>query len=254
MGVREARGEVVLLLDDDMEPQPACLAAHHAAHAPGRRLGVLGAVPVRLGPDAPPVVQYVGTKFNRHLEKLSRPGHVISIRDFYTGHFSIRRDLLLEVGAFDEDFALYGNEDVELAVRLRSAGVSLCYFPKAVAVQHYEKDFAALARDNVEKGRTAVLCARKHPEAFAGLRLSQYGKGSRKWRAARALLLATSRVAPATPRAVARLVGWLERRRPARLAVYYTLALDYFYWVGARAALAQDPLAGRGSSLAVSAP
>lgn len=241
-GLREARGEIALLLDDDMEPEPACLAAHRAAHRGKTRLGLLAAVPVVLEPDTAPVVRYVGEKFNRHLEKLARPGQVVEIRDFYTGHFSIRRDLLLQLGGFDEDFALYGNEDVELAVRLQKAGVELLYSAEAVARQHYEKDFAALARDNVEKGRTAVLCARKHPEAFERLKLSRFGEGSGKWRALRGLLLALGRVAPATPHRVARFVGWLERWRPENLSGYYALALDYFYWVGARAALAEGPL------------
>jgi hypothetical protein len=36
------------------------------------------------------------------------------------------------------------------------------------------------------------------------------------------------------PDAVIRLMAGLERRRHPRLDRYYAMALDYFYWVGAR--------------------
>src|SRR5580765_7673564 len=36
-GIREATGEILVLLDDDMEPAPAFLAGHGAAHPDGSR-------------------------------------------------------------------------------------------------------------------------------------------------------------------------------------------------------------------------
>ena len=50
-GVRAARGELIVLLDDDMEPAAEFLEAHVGAHATGATRGVLGAVPVALGDD-----------------------------------------------------------------------------------------------------------------------------------------------------------------------------------------------------------
>ena len=42
------------------------------------------------------------------------------------------------------------------------------------------------------------------------------------------------------------LISTLERRPPRRLDRYYTMALDYFYWVGARTALRSGgPVPGR---------
>src|SRR5712691_6997483 len=126
-----------------MEPTSEFLAAHARAHADESRLGVLAAVPVVVDRASPPVVEYIASSFNLHLTKLSRPDHKIGIRDFYSGNFSIRRKVLLEVGLFDEGFKAYGNEDGELAIRLRQAGVQLTYCAEAIARQHYEKDFAA---------------------------------------------------------------------------------------------------------------
>ncbi len=244
-GIRAARGELVILLDDDMEPVPHFLDAHVRAHLSGKRRGILGAVPVAVGPESPPIASFIAKKFNRHLEKLARPDHEIGIRDFYTGNFSIGRDLLLEVGLFDESFRAYGNEDGELAIRLLAAGIELAYSPEALAHQHFEKDFPALARDKIAQGKTSVVCALKHPETLPSLRLGTYRSGSRKWRVLRRALIDASRVIRFLPSWLMRYVHWQERRRTPRLQGIYYLALDYFYWLGVRSAMWEYPKAAR---------
>lgn len=252
-GIREARGSIIILLDDDMSPAAGFLAAHLRAHSAGERLGVIGAAPIAIDAASPSVVRYVGAKFNRHLDTLAR-SESIGFRSFYSGNFSIRREVLNQVGLFDEDFKVYGNEDGELALRLLQGGVRLLYEAAALAHQHYEKDFAALARDNIAKGQTAVLCARKYPGTFGSFKLSTYRHGSHRWRLLRGLLLGLSDRIDATPGRVVRFITWLERRRPARLADYYTLALDYFYWLGARPALRAHPSAPGAERLAPRSP
>src|SRR4029077_11715275 len=123
------------------EPTADFLAVHARAHGDGSRLGVIAAVPVGVDRASSPVVEYIASNFDLHLEKLARPDHEVGIRDFYSGNFSIRRDVLLEIGLFDEGFKSYGNEDGELAIRLRQAGVRVTYSAEAIAWQHYEKDF-----------------------------------------------------------------------------------------------------------------
>jgi glycosyltransferase involved in cell wall biosynthesis len=240
-GIRAARGELVVLLDDDMEPVPHFLDAHARAHRSGARLGVLGAVPIGVGPESPPIVLFVAEKFNRHLEVLARPGHKIGIRDFYTGNFSIPREILFEAGLFDEGFKLYGNEDGELAIRLQAKGIDLVYSSEALARQHYEKDFAALARDKLAQGRTSVACAARHPESIPNLRIGTYRRGSRKWRLLRSALLAASRPLRSLPNWIVDYIKWLEQRRSPSLPSRYYLALDYFYWLGVRLALHEQP-------------
>lgn len=236
-GIAVAMGEIVVLLDDDMEPAPGFLAAHLQAHRSNAALGVMGAVPITFDRSSPPVVQYVGAKFNSHLRRLAQPGHQLKLRDFYSGNFSIRRHILIDVDAFDEAFKIYGNEDLELSLRLLNADVHLIYNREALAHQHYTKNFAALARDNIAKGRTAVLLAQKHPLTLRDLKLSTFRQGSGVWRFVRARLLELSRRWSRTPDRIVRLVTWLEQRQPTRVQFVYALALDYCYWLGATSAL-----------------
>jgi GT2 family glycosyltransferase len=246
LGIQAARGGVLVLLDDDMEPIPGFLAAHHEAHEQHGSRGVMGAVPIRVDAAATPVVRYVGAKFNRHLATLARPDHVFQLRDFFSGNFSIRRELLLQVGGFDEAFTVYGNEDLELSLRLKCAGVEFSYSARALAYQAYSKGFAALAHDNMSKGRTAVLLASKHPETFGSLKLAAYGQGPLSWRLLRSALIGLSTRVEGIPALVIALTTWLERRRPRLTHVYYGPTLDYLYWLGALSAVRENRRSGRG--------
>jgi len=230
LGIREAEGSLVVILDDDMEPSAQLMDAHWDAHQAGIRIGVLGAVPIRLEPTLPPVLQCIGEKFNEHLKKLAEPDYTLKLRDFFSGNFSIRRSLLTEVGLFDDQFNIYGNDDLELSWRLRQAGIQLVYCAEASATQHFEKDYTTLARYNIDKGKTSILFSKLHPEAIHEIKLSTYSQESLKWRLLRACLLSLSQVCKSLPRVIIRSVSWLEKRRSAHLPLYYRFSLDYFYW------------------------
>lgn len=247
-GAREARGRVVVFLDDDMEPVPEFLRAHLEAHPPGARRGVVGAAPIHFDESSAPIVTYRGRGFQRKLEQLAAAPTGLRFNQVYTGNFSIPRDLFLEVGGFDEEFQLYGYEDYELVLRLRKIGVEFAYSADALAHQHYAKDFAALADNTVASGKMAVLFARKHPEIVSELELSHYAQGSRRQRYLRTLLLSLSRVWGGLPSTVIRAGEWLDSRRSARLHAFYDRAFDYFYWYGVERALSTDQRTGRTSS------
>lgn len=239
-GACKATGEILLFLDDDMEPDPDCLNAHLAAHEIAMRQAVMGPIPLSLEAPSTPLVHFLGSKLDVVLKRLAQPGYKMGARDFFSSNLSIRRDLFFEIGAFDQDFRLYGNEDVELACRLFRAKISIAFHPEAVARQHYSKDFAALARDNIDKGRTVVLLAMKHPDVIGQLKLSQYYNSSRKWRYLRAVLLYLSGPFPYVSRSLIRCVRYAERIRPTELNRIYSFALDYCFWLGVERELADN--------------
>ena len=160
-----------------MQAVPELVDRHRSHHPPGSRRCVLGAVPVELGPDSPRAARYVKEKFDLHLARLGEdPEHLERPRSFYTGNASLRTEVMREVGGFDESFDIYGNEDVDLALRLRAIGVELAYDPAALAHQEYGKGLTGLLLDTLAKGTTTVLLARAHPEVFGDLRLAEPGR------------------------------------------------------------------------------
>lgn len=245
-----ARGEVAIVLDDDMRVVPEFVERHRDHHPAGSRRCVLGAVPVELHEGSTHAARYVKDKFDLHLSRLSDPAHLALPRSFYTGNASLRAEVLREVGGFDESFGIYGNEDVELSLRLRKAGVELGYDPEALACQEYGKDLGGLQRDTQAKGRTTVLLARGHPEFFGDLRLAEPYEASRSWLAVRAILLWATRRVPATAGAVFAAAALLERAGFWRSQLFYRPVLDYAFWAGVDAALRESNDEGELSKLA----
>ncbi len=76
--------------------------------------------------------------------------------------FMVRSSVLAEVGTFDEDFFLYG-EEMELQFRIRKAGWEIVYVPE-VGAMHYAGKSAGQARLNstIHNYRGRYLFLRKH--------------------------------------------------------------------------------------------
>jgi len=232
-GIREARGEVVIFLDDDMEPLPDFAKEHYNSHATNAKVGVIGAAPIVIGEHSPPAARYIAEGFNAFLENyLSNPDNKISLSDFYGGSFSIRREFLLQSGLFNESFKLYGYEDAELIHRLINNGLKLIYNPSAVALQHYENDFKTVASNKISSGRMAVLLVRIHPDTFNELKLREYNQAGWKWRVTRLLLIKCGLIIPKTNDIIISLISLAERHKSRYLLKLYDLSIDYFFWYG----------------------
>ncbi len=132
LGVKSARGEIVLILDDDMSLAPGALETHRSFHVAANGAAALGRIVLAPPPGRP-------TCFTRFLEREEtfRETRLIErARDLpfplcLTGHFSAPRSVLVEAGGFDETIRRYGFEDIELGYRLKQRGVRLAYLPEA---------------------------------------------------------------------------------------------------------------------------
>lgn len=240
-GARLAKGEVLLFIDDDMEPCERFVKAHLASHETGPALGVVGAAPIVVGPNPSPIVSYRAAGFARKMERLSIQRDNLRFSDVYTGNFSVRRHLFVAAGGYDEEFRLYGHEDYELSLRLGHAGVRFIFNPAAIARQHYAKTFGALAADIEAEGSTAVLFARKHPEVLASLPLGRYASRSCRTRTRLSTVVLLSRVYPGLASHMSSVVEHTERRTvpPKHQALFarYDRTFELLYWMGAERAL-----------------
>ena len=235
--LEEAGGEILILIDDDMEVVPEFVERHRAHHPEGSLICVLGAVPIKVGGASSRAARYAQAKFDDHLQRLVDPDHLELPRSFYSGNTSLRAEVLREVGGFDESFTAYGNEDVELSLRLRAAGVRLRYDPEALAYQEYGKDLTELLEDAFGMGFTETLLARKHPDVFAESRLATPNDHSRAWLASRAILLRLTRRLPRTRSLVSAFGSALERLGLWRQPLFYRALRDYAFWAGVDAEL-----------------
>ena len=119
-GIAAASGRILVLLDDDMEPDHECLEMHARRHAEDSQLGVVGAAPIVPDQTAPKAASYVTRKFNHHLESLAEEGHQFKLRDFYSGNFSIQRALMVCSNCGVCRDGLYKGQSCDLRVCLRA--------------------------------------------------------------------------------------------------------------------------------------
>ena len=127
VGLELAQGDIVLFLDDDIIPGQDLIAAHAHAHEAGTNI-VAGQV---LQPGEEPLTDGGGAG-----EFLFRSNRRQYISEVMGGNFSVKRDLALKLGGFDENFvhAAYRFE-AEFAARGLSAGEQILFEP-AASIRH----------------------------------------------------------------------------------------------------------------------
>jgi hypothetical protein len=171
-GAEAARGDVVLLLDDDVVPEPEAVRGHAARHAAahgdgeGAGLVVLGAMPLALAPaggEPFPRVLYAADYARAAARWAADPGQVLE--RLWTGNVSLRRADALRVGLHSPAYAGYRHEDRDLGLRCRAAGLTGVYAPELRAVHRYERDPERFFADARAQGAEQALLARLHPDA-----------------------------------------------------------------------------------------
>jgi glycosyltransferase involved in cell wall biosynthesis len=163
LGARAARGRILLFIDSDVWTTPGLLAAHHRHYPPRiRKLGVQGRSLTH--PDAR-VTPFMRVK-EITPDLTLRRRHNLSPVHVVTRNVSILREEFDAAGGFDEGFTGYGWEDIELAMRLQSRGVTFDYEPEALAY-HYHVETLEGSREKLRQaGEGAVYFWRKHGRPF----------------------------------------------------------------------------------------
>jgi GT2 family glycosyltransferase len=182
--VRETSAEFVVIANPDTEPAPDAVKTLREFAAARPRCGIAG--PQLRYPDGTwqpsrrrfPTV--TGTLVRgTPLRYLRRPAehqtdhYLLDERptepveaDWMLGAFLLlRREMLEELGGFDEGFRLYG-EDIELCYRAAKAGWERWYVPAAVVTHRYAAliDRKLLTRRTLWHWRGIARFVRKHPE------------------------------------------------------------------------------------------
>lgn len=159
-GVAQARGQWVLFLDDDIVAPEGLLRAHLdllESHPGWGTIGYAVTDPILI--DAPHF-HYMDSRGVARLAAGSAPG-----RYFVTQNAAVPRAAFQKVGGFDEGFAGYGFEDMEVAFRLEDqAGVRFLALTQPVPVHVHHHTSRQYFDKKRECGRQSLRhIARLHP-------------------------------------------------------------------------------------------
>jgi GT2 family glycosyltransferase len=128
VGLQEARNEIVLFLDDDTIPGADLISAHTRAHATRDCNIIAGQV---LQPGKEPLSDEPGEAGFRFCS--NRRQH---ISELMGGNFSIKREVALKMGGFDENFVHVAYRfEAEFASRALAAGEKILFEPEA-SIRH----------------------------------------------------------------------------------------------------------------------
>ncbi len=179
-GLGIARGELVIFLDDDMEPTRSFVQAHAEAHLRAQIMNLIvsGYSPVVLGPDSTPLHQYLAHAYDDYFRELENVpalrGHAqgdsrqVRLASPLGGNFSIRTTPMRELGGFNETY-MSARDDLELGARLWQAGFRFAFSRQARANMHLCLTAEELVRRAAERARNDVQFARAYPWAMASL-------------------------------------------------------------------------------------
>ncbi len=189
VGVQKAQGTYVLFIGDDIFLEPEACEKHVdsftlrlATLVQGESFATLGFTTWDPAVGITPVMRWLETSgWQFGYPKISRYAHNFLPKDIqhqytYTSHVSLPLSIAKK-HPFRTDVHLYGWEDIEWGMRLRSAGVRLCYEPDAKALHHHRIHFEESLLRMETLGRSAVEIAKKVPEfdrSPKGLKLFLY--------------------------------------------------------------------------------
>jgi GT2 family glycosyltransferase len=166
LGIRQARGRHVVLLNNDAVAAPSFVRELVEAAEADRRVGMVAAKVLHLAERD--VIDTVGhllypDGLNRGRGRRERDtGQYDGLRTalFPSGAAALyARRMLDDVGLFEERLFLYG-DDAELGLRGRVAGWTCALAPRAVAYHHYSRSvgpYSRLKAFYVERNRVLVL-------------------------------------------------------------------------------------------------
>jgi len=213
-GASEARGEILVFLDDDCAPD-ACwldeldlaLAASPGAGVGGRTINALPGNPYSSASQA--LIDYLYEYYNREAAKEPM---------FTTSNLALPRAEFERIGGFDQRFSRAGGEDRELCLRWARSGRELRYAPDAIVRHAHRLGPRSFLRQHFTYGRGAARFHRirestpiPEPASFYRELILYPWREQRRGRARMSALLALSQMANAAGYA------WELRPRASRL-------------------------------------
>ncbi len=152
-GIARAAGERIIFIDDDVLVTPNFVEEHLRTHDAHPKAIVRGAAINVESFDDLPLPLYTLKNYSGNF--------------FWTTNVSVPLASIRAIGGFNETFAEYGWEDIDVGLRLRFGGVRAAFNKRAIAY-HYKPrprsaDVEKMRRQARAQARTAVQLMKLHP-------------------------------------------------------------------------------------------
>lgn len=141
IGTREATGDIVLFLDDDIKPVSTLIKSHVIHYDDPTIGGVAGRLLSPLGEIKYLDQRYYTSSFSWRFVRFDQDWDLREVDSAPGGNMSFRRDLIIKLGGFDEEFV--GNafrEETDFCLKLRDNSYRILFEPKAALIHYWNTD------------------------------------------------------------------------------------------------------------------
>jgi len=162
VGIQESTSEIVLFIDDDIFAEPNLIEAHLNYHRENPNSSIIGGVTAPWDNATDPFLRYLRDR--RILNPYSIKCGPMDFSYYHTGNVSTPRKFLREAGGFNEEFCIYGMEDIELGYRLEKLGCRMIPGQDARALHQYNPTYRQFIERCEQAGFSLGKMLELHPE------------------------------------------------------------------------------------------
>ncbi len=164
VGAERTRGEVLLVLDDDVVAEPGLVRGHAELHRRERSCVAVGYMPTTLPPvrrSGAFATYLYAQEYERHCQRWEeRPDTVLST--LWMGNISLRREDALRVGLVDERMPSGYHVDRDFGIRCRDVGLRGVFDRSLRATHAHHRPLASFRRDARDQGASMATVRAVH--------------------------------------------------------------------------------------------
>lgn len=165
VGIKNAEGEIVLLLGDDIIATRNLLEEHMKSHKnEDENVTILGHIQWSPEMHLTPFLKYLEKENIQFAYSLIKNPNNLGYNYFYGSNISLKKTFLLKNGLFDESFPYAAYEDSELGYRLQKKGLIIKYNKNAIGCHYHITNLSKYCRRMEVIGNSMVIISKKHPE------------------------------------------------------------------------------------------
>jgi len=169
-GIKEAKADIVLFMNDDMMPASSDVLEKHL-HNVSKDVACLGRIDWHPELKRTEVMEYLSPSGPLFNFSLIRDFNDCGGAYFFATNLSMHKRWF-DLEMFDENHPI-GHEDIELGYRLSKSGLKIRYYPDIkVLHHHYHADFDEYLKSKIDRRDSYDYLISKHP----GLKGRLYGR------------------------------------------------------------------------------